>query len=883
MRTYFLSALIFFNTYCVIAQTFTGSGGAIPGSGSTPACFNANVNSIGTINSSKGLAQVCLSITHPSIDELEILLQAPDGTYVPLSIQNGAAGADNYTNTCFSATASNPIKFGTAPFTGSFLPEGHLGAMNNGQNADGIWKLCILDRRAPSNAGNLSSWSITFSTNPAPQPPTLPNCNTTIPSTSDCASASSICDFNGACGSTSNTIKKSWTALDNACCFGLNNNSFVKFIADAPTVSFSVWVTSSNNGFNNANGGIQMLFFSTPNCGGAVTTYGCYNRIYPYSAPNKPLISVIYAEGLTPGNTYYLMTDGANGDLCDFRISANSGVKTLNINASSQNICLGDSVTLNASGGNGIYTWSANSGGAGLASTSGSTVKAGPASTGTIRYSLSSVTGLGCPTSSSIDINISPKPAAPILNITQPTCTTPTATITITAVTGATYSIDGTNYQISNIFSGLAPGNYTLRIKNVGGCISPSSSAIINPATGITQSYVYSIIDPTCTNSTGGIVIQQPLGNNYEYNLNGGAYQSTPSFSNLSSGSYTTRVRDKTTGCVSPASPFNIIPAPVGPAAPTISISQPTCTSSTGTITITQSAGLTYSIDGNNYQSNNVFTGLNPGNYNVTVKNAGGCISAITQAIINNVPNSPAAPTISISQPTCTSPTGTITITQSAGLTYSIDGNNYQSNNVFTGLNPGNYNVTVKNAGGCISAITQATINNVPNSPAAPTISISQPTCTSPKGTITVTQSAGLTYSIDGNNYQSNNVFTGLNSGTYNIRVKNTDGCISSTTPAVLIKPNCGVDDLFVPNAFTPNGDGKNDILFVKGSSIKSMQLLIYNQWGEKVFEANKQDQGWDGTYGGKAQPVGVYVYILKAENTDGKINNLKGSITLIR
>jgi gliding motility-associated-like protein len=809
MRLIFLSALCFFSTFYVSAQTFTGTGGSIPGTGSSPTCFNANVSGVGTINASKGLAQVCLSITHPSIDELEILLQAPDGTYVPLSIQNGAAGADNYTNTCFSATASTPIKFSTAPtFTGTFLPEGHLGAVNNGQNADNTWKLCILDRRNSGTSGNVTSWSITFNNNPAPQPPALPNCSTTIPSTSDCASASSICDFNGACGSTTNTTKKSWTALDNASCFGLNNNSFVKFIADAPTVSFSVWVTSSNNGFNNANGGIQMLFFSTPNCGGAVTTYGCYNRIYPYPSPNKPLISVIYAEGLTPGNTYYLMTDGANGDLCDFRIAANSGVNALNITSSKQNICLGETITLNASGGNGSYTWGANVAGAGLAATSGSAVNATPTTTGTIRYSLNSVTGPGCPTSSSIDINVSALPAPPVFTITQPTCTIPTGTISFTNVSGATYSIDGTNYQASNIFSGLATGTYTLRIKNAGGCISPASQAIINAAPTGTPSYVYSIIDPTCTNSTGGIVIQQPVGNNYEYNVNGGPYQTNPTISNLPSGNYTTTVRDKSSGCVSPASPFTVKAAPVVPAAPAITPVQPSCTSPKGSITITTISGLTYSIDGNIYQSVNVFSGLNPGSYNVTAKNADGCVSPATPAVINITPNTPATPVISITQPTCSNKTGTINIAPQSGSTYSIDGNTYQSNNIFSGLNPGNYSVTVKN----------------------------------------------------------------------------TAGCISTASPAVLTQPTCiTANDLFVPNAFTPNGDGKNDILFVKGTSIQSMQLLIYNQWGEKVFESTRQDTGWDGTVSGKSQPVGVYVYVLKAELLDGSTQQLKGSITLIR
>ena len=61
------------------------------------------------------MAQVCLNITHPNDDELEVVLTAPDGTVVPLTIQNGGSG-NNYTNTCFTATATTSIKFGIAPF-----------------------------------------------------------------------------------------------------------------------------------------------------------------------------------------------------------------------------------------------------------------------------------------------------------------------------------------------------------------------------------------------------------------------------------------------------------------------------------------------------------------------------------------------------------------------------------------------------------------------------------------------------------------------------------------------------------------------------------------------------------------------------------------------
>ncbi|MEJ7685267.1 MAG: gliding motility-associated C-terminal domain-containing protein [Segetibacter sp.] len=64
---------------------------------------------------------------------------------------------------------------------------------------------------------------------------------------------------------------------------------------------------------------------------------------------------------------------------------------------------------------------------------------------------------------------------------------------------------------------------------------------------------------------------------------------------------------------------------------------------------------------------------------------------------------------------------------------------------------------------------------------------------------------------------------------------------------------------LDVPNAFTPNGDGINDKVFVRGYGISKMTWRIYNRWGEKVFETNDKTQGWDGTYKGSLQPKEVY------------------------
>jgi gliding motility-associated-like protein len=89
--------------------------------------------------------------------------------------------------------------------------------------------------------------------------------------------------------------------------------------------------------------------------------------------------------------------------------------------------------------------------------------------------------------------------------------------------------------------------------------------------------------------------------------------------------------------------------------------------------------------------------------------------------------------------------------------------------------------------------------------------------------------------------------------------------------------------DVFVPNVFTPNGDGKNDLLHVYGNYIDKVEMHIFNQWGQQIAVITDKTQGWDGKHKGTAQPIGVYVYVLKAELSTGKTVNLKGSITLLR
>lgn len=115
------------------------------------------------------------------------------------------------------------------------------------------------------------------------------------------------------------------------------------------------------------------------------------------------------------------------------------------------------------------------------------------------------------------------------------------------------------------------------------------------------------------------------------------------------------------------------------------------------------------------------------------------------------------------------------------------------------------------------------------------------------------------------------------------------DACLTayntSNCPAKVCKPvpSDVVPLIGIPTAFSPNGDGENDILYVRGGAIKTLDLKIYNRWGQLVFETTSQEIGWDGKFNGQPQPIEAYGYVLQASFIDGTSKTLKGNITLLR
>ena len=116
----------------------------------------------------------------------------------------------------------------------------------------------------------------------------------------------------------------------------------------------------------------------------------------------------------------------------------------------------------------------------------------------------------------------------------------------------------------------------------------------------------------------------------------------------------------------------------------------------------------------------------------------------------------------------------------------------------------------------------------------------------------------------------------------YYVMITDSNGCIRKDSVIVtVLAENCG--EVFVPNAFSPNGDQENDVLYVFGNCIKTMEFAIFDRWGNKVFETEDRKQGWDGKYNGLMMNTGVYVYFLQATLIDNSSITKKGNITLMR
>jgi gliding motility-associated-like protein len=534
--------------------------------------------------------------------------------------------------------------------------------------------------------------------------------------------------------------------------------------------------------------------------------------------------------------------------------------------------------------------------------------------------------------------------------------------ITVTASNGDpayTYSLDGIHFQTSNVFSGLATGNYNVLVKDKDELMN-IKPVFVNTGCPLIAA---TATDGTC-GKNGKIVVTANKGTApFTYSLDGINFQTSDTFSGLSAGNYTVTIKDA--GGLTNTTQVTISntdPPQIG-----ARVVSATCKND-GSVRAGATIGrvpMQYSLDSIPFQSDSIFNGLPGGSYTLTVSDVNGCSSSqvfIVPTVDNltadagndttlcegvvmtlnaasngtsfswtpmnglrnatelNPQASPAETTtytLTASEGSCTvSDMVTIQVKPAPladagrdtsicyGLSVQLQGAggityNWTPADFLSNANTANpevtkpshsitYHLVVTDREGCSSVQDAAvSIQVIP----PPKISAGNDTSSAFNQPIQLavtgmgnsdfiqfnwSPATGLS-----NPAIANPVATPSQDIIYTVTATEADGCES--TASIHIKLFAG-PSIYVPNAFTPNGDGKNDVIKSIPIGIRSFKFFaVYNRWGQRVFYSNDPGKGWDGTLNGTPQPGDGYIWTVEGTDNNGKTIRRQGSFLLIR
>ncbi|MBI4930067.1 MAG: gliding motility-associated C-terminal domain-containing protein [Bacteroidetes bacterium] len=466
-------------------------------------------------------------------------------------------------------------------------------------------------------------------------------------------------------------------------------------------------------------------------------------------------------------------------------------------------------------------------------------------------------------------------------------CAASSATVTVTGGSAPyTYSWSPGG-QTTAIATGLSSGTYTVTVSDASSvCISGGNvqTATVTITSGALTVSVTST--PAACLSSNGTATVTPTGGTSPYTYSWSPSGGTNAIATgLSAGAYTVTVTDAS-GC-SGTSTVTINSS----GGPIISLSNQTnilCNGgNNGSASVTASGGtspyiFSWSPSGG---TTSAATGLSAGNYTATVTDANGCTN--TQTVIITQPT---ALTSNITSTTtaCAGNNGSATVFAGGGISpytyaWSPSGGN---SSTATGLGAGNYTAAITDANGCTNTATVTV-----TSTGGPTANVSVNVTITSGSSTTLTATGGGTYTWSNGANSSAITVNPAVTTIYCVTVTDANNCSDTAcvTVTVMVEPlNCGYadDQLFVPDAFSPNGDTKNDrmeVYYPNSGCIKEFMLIIYNRWGEKVFEADNITVLWDGTYKGKQMNTAVFVYYMKVTFITGNETVRKGNVSLIR
>ena len=376
---------------------------------------------------------------------------------------------------------------------------------------------------------------------------------------------------------------------------------------------------------------------------------------------------------------------------------------------------------------------------------------------------------------------------------------------------------------------------------------------------------------------------------NIQYSLNDLNYQSSPFFSGLSIGVYSLTLRDSK-GCKIQY-PVSILPSTI-PVIDTFRLKQISCRGlADGEITLyVNPSGINYTytlLPLGLSQSSATFTAVQPGNYNMVVSTDKACRDTISFTMED--PPQLEFTDIDIQPLYCDLENGRILASSNFtdGLVFTLSpGIRISATGLFENLDDGYYTLSVRNANGCVTdslVYVGVDPNQLQN-----TLQLTHLTCkgTGIEGKAEVISTGGIppyTYLWSGKPEQTGAEAMNLYYGHYTVQVTDARGC--QKNERFYINPGNCCEDVFAPNAFTPNSDGVNERWGIKTTAGMDIELFaIFNRWGQKVWQAYDQREEWDGKFAERDAESGTYYFMLYYTClTDGKKYMRKGDILLIR
>ncbi|MEL7530438.1 MAG: gliding motility-associated C-terminal domain-containing protein, partial [Bacteroidota bacterium] len=452
------------------------------------------------------------------------------------------------------------------------------------------------------------------------------------------------------------------------------------------------------------------------------------------------------------------------------------------------------------------------------------------------------------------------------------------------------FSLDSLNFQTSGVFSGLLAGPHSVWVRDDSSCIRRIDFQLTQPDSLVMS--LDSLVNVDCNGNATAYIEASALGGTapYQYSLDGSVLQSSGRFENLSAGSYELVVLDAQ-GC-SDSMQIQITEPDV--LRLSSSRTDVICHSeATGSATVVPQGGTPpYQIAWDNGQDSLTAINLIAGVYQVDVTDSQGCEAQAFQAV--GEPDTLVLSLLNKEDAFCSWENGAATIAATGGITagyqYEWNTNSAQFQAAITDIGTGTYLAQVSDQNGCTDTLS-VFIGDTP--PATPDF-VSIPDL----GDSILLSEANIQFNNlslgavsyewefgDGNaSVLQDPTHTYVETGLYTIKLTAYNEffvCPNSIEKEIHIIPD-GI--VYIPTAFSPNDDGRNDAFLVKGEGIVSLSVVIYNRWGRQVGRLESPSDRWDGRLvDGSAAPEGVYTFSAQAIFNSGKILKRGGTVTLIR